>query len=210
MMPNDSACFRPTQPAYPIQIVQDAHMNHPPAPSLRAYRVEHGSILGSRSAGMPLPRTQIHAIKRIGIICWQFLSVEHRASWVVIEEDSFAEFSCLIQCVLLFGFVFVVNNPTITQGGRKMQHTNLGQCSVKKRTPSSRSDTNPHTNRTDENQNDGRTSRTPVIIPPALSPEGTVHPAIPMNIRPVRNRPLDFGKPWKHTRCKSSVQTDFS
>ena len=135
MPPADTTFHRPSQPAYAVQIVQNADVSNPTAPSCRAYHVEHGSILGSRSAGMPLPRTQIHAIKRIGIICWQFLSVEHRASWVVIEEDSFAEFSCLIQCVLLFGFVFVVNNPTITQGGRKTQHTNLGQCSVKKELP---------------------------------------------------------------------------
>lgn len=135
MPPTDATFHRPSQPAYAVQIVQNADVDNPTAPSCRAYHVEHGSILGSRSAGMPLPRTQIHAIKRIGIICWQFLSVEHRASWVVIEEDSFAEFSCLIQCVLLFGFVFVVNNPTITQGGRKTQHTNLGQCSVKKELP---------------------------------------------------------------------------
>lgn len=192
MPPADATFHRPSQPAYAVQIVQNADVSNPTAPSCRAYHVEHGSILGFRSAGMPLPRTQIHAIKRIGIICWQFLSVEYRASWVVIEEDSFAEFSCLIQCVLLFGFVFVVNNPTITQGGRKTQHTNLGQCSVKKRTPSSQPDTNPHTNRTDENQNDGRNPHTPVIIPPALSPEGTVHPATPVNYRDGEHRGLSL------------------
>lgn len=138
MPPADATFHRPSQPAYAVQIVQNADVDNPTAPSCRAYYVEHGSILGSRSAGMPLPRTQIHAIKRIGIICWQFLSVEHRASWVVIEEDSFAEFSCLIQCVLLFGFLslfFVVNNPTITQGGRKTQHENLSQRSIKKELP---------------------------------------------------------------------------
>lgn len=135
MPPADATFHRPSQPAYAVQIVQNADVSNPTAPSCRAYHVEHGSILGSRSAGMPLPRTQIHAIKRIGIICWQFLSVEYRASWVVIEEDSFAEFSCLIQCVLLFGFVFVVNNPTTTQGGRKTQHTNLSQRSIKKELP---------------------------------------------------------------------------
>ena len=113
MPPADATFHRPSQPAYAVQIVQNADVSNPTAPSCRAYHVEHGSILGSRSAGMPLPRTQIHAIKRIGIICRQFLSVEHRASWVVIEEDSFAEFSCLIQCVLLFGFVFVLKKNSL-------------------------------------------------------------------------------------------------
>ena len=103
MPPADATFHRPSQPAYAVQIVQNADVGNPTAPSCRAYHVEHGCILGSRSAGMPLPRAQVYAIKRIGVICWQFLSVEHRASWVVIEEDSFADASCLIQCVLLFG-----------------------------------------------------------------------------------------------------------
>ena len=137
MPPTDATFHRPSQPAYAVQIVQNADVDNPTAPSCRAYHVEHGCILGSRSAGMPLPRTQIYAVERVGVVCWQFLSVEYRASWVVIEEDSFAEFSCLIQCVLLLGFVFVfvVNNPTITQGGRKTQHTNLNQRSIKKELP---------------------------------------------------------------------------
>lgn len=213
MPPTDATFHRPSQPAYAVQIVQNADVDNPTAPSCRAYHVEHGSILGSRSAGMPLPRTQVYAIKRIGVICWQFLGVEHRASWVVIEEDSFADASCLIQCVLLFGFClcfFVVNNPTITQGGRKTQHANLSQRSIKKRTPSSQPDTNPHASRTNENQNDGRTSRTPAIIPPAPSPEETARTASPMHIRQVQNQPLDYGKPRKHTRCKSSVLPGFS
>lgn len=198
MPPTDATFHRPSQPAYAVQIVQNADVSNPTAPSCRAYYVEHGSILGSRSAGMSLPRTQVYAVKRIGVICWQFLSVVYRASWVVIEEDSFADASCLIQCVLLFGFClcfFVVNNPTITQGGRKTQHANLSQRSIKKRTPSSQPDTNPHASRTDENQNDGRNPHTAATTLPALSPEGTVRPAISMHIRPARNRPLDFGKP---------------
>ena len=138
MPPTDATFHRPSQPAYAVQIVQNADVSNPTAPSCRAYYVEHGSILGSRSAGMSLPRTQVYAVKRIGVICWQFLSVVYRASWVVIEEDLFADASCLIQCVLLFGFClcfFVVNNPTITQGGRKTQHANLSQRSIKKELP---------------------------------------------------------------------------
>lgn len=34
-----------------------------------------------------------------------------------------------------FVFVFVVNNPTTTQGGRKTQHANLSQRSIKKELP---------------------------------------------------------------------------
>lgn len=138
MPPADATFHWPSQPAYAVQIVQNADVGNPTAPSCRAYQVEHGCILGSRSAGMPLPRTQVYAVERIGVVCWQFLGVEYCASWVVIEEDSFAEFSCLIQCVLLFGFClcfFVVNNPTITQGGRKTQHANLSQRPVKKELP---------------------------------------------------------------------------
>lgn len=104
MPPADATFHWPSQPAYAVQIVQNADVGNPTAPSCRAYHVEHGCILGSRSAGMPLPRAQVYAVERMGVVCWQFLGVEYCASWVVIEEDSFAEFSCLIQCVLLFGF----------------------------------------------------------------------------------------------------------
>lgn len=91
MLPDDSACFRPTQPAYPIQIVQDAHVNHPPAPSLRTYRVEHRSILGSRSAGMPLPRTQIHAVECVVSVRGKCHGVEHGAGRMVVESYSSAK-----------------------------------------------------------------------------------------------------------------------
>lgn len=91
MLPGDSACFRPTQPAYPIQIVQDAHVNHPPAPSLRTYRFEHGSVFRFRSAGVSLPRTQIHAVERVVTVRGKFHGVEHSAGRVVVESYSSAK-----------------------------------------------------------------------------------------------------------------------
>lgn len=91
MLPDDSACFRPTQPAYPIQIVQDAHVNHPPAPSPRTYRFEHGSVFRFRSAGVSLPRTQVHAVERVVSVRGKFHSVEHGAGRVVVESYSSAK-----------------------------------------------------------------------------------------------------------------------
>lgn len=102
MLPNDSACFRPPQPAYPIQIVQDAHVNHPSAPSLWTYRVEHGSVFRSRSAGVSLPRTQVHAVERVVAVRGKSNGVEHSAGRVVVESYSSAKQTILSFLPLVF------------------------------------------------------------------------------------------------------------